>query len=473
MENRSLSVTFVGGARKVTGSNFLVEAAEGEKVTRILVDVGLEQGARFCESTNNDPFPYDPKTIDAVFITHAHADHVGLVPKLTKHGYTKKVYMTSATADLAEVMLEDSAGLMAREAKQCEDIAPYEKEDLENTLPLIAKTDYKEEVHVAPGIIATFFNAGHILGSVQVLLDVWGTKLLFSGDLGRQDPILVSPPEFPEEVDYYFTESVYGNRVHAEYEDSTHDLLKAIQYVIDNKGTLLIPSFSLERTQIILATIDNFLEGGLIPEIPVYLDSPLATRVTEVYTKYPELLRDSFREELERGDDPFSFKSLRVTYTHNESKNIPEGEAPKVIIAGAGMSHGGRVRSHEKEYLPDPSSMLLLTGYQVAGSLGRRLQDGASKVEIDRKEVKVRAAVRKTGGFSAHADRDDLVAYAEKVNPEKVFVVLGEMEVSSFLAQRISGFLGIETYIPQKGEKVELSLAAPVLDTASGRLPKS
>lgn len=456
MNDTSLSVTFVGGARKVTGSNFLIEATQGDTTTHILVDCGLTQGERFCESSNNEPFPYDAKDIDVVLVTHAHADHVGLVPKLVKYGYDKKIYMTPATADLASIMLEDSVKLMAREAEQCEDEPPYTKDDLEKTLPFFEKVEYKKQIDIAPGITGTFYNAGHILGSAMVLLDVWGTKLLFSGDLGREDPILLTPPEFPESIDYYFTESVYGNRTHAEYEDSTQDLLKSIQYVIDNQGTLLIPSFSLERTQIILATIDNFLEAGLIDEIPVYLDSPLATRVTDVYTKYPKLLRDSFREELERGDDPFSFNSLRVTYSHQESKDIPEGEVPKVIIAGAGMSHGGRVRSHEKTYLPDPRSLLLLTGYQVPGSLGRKLQDGVSKIQIDRKAVKVRAGVRKTGGFSAHADRDDLIAFTEKVNPKKVFVLMGEMEASSFLAQRISGFLGIETYIPEKGEKVQL-----------------
>ena len=456
MDNKSLSVTFAGGARKVTGANFLIEATEAGKTTRILVDCGLTQGERFCESSNNEPFSYDPKEIDAVFVTHAHADHVGLVPKLVKYGYKGKIYMTPPTADLAPIMLEDSVKLMAEEARKCDDEPPYTKEDLEGTLPLISKTDYKETVDIAPGVRATFYNAGHILGSAMTLIDMHGTRLLFSGDLGRQDPILLTEPEFPEDIDYYFTESVYGNRTHAEYEDSTQDLLRAIQYVIDNQGTLLIPSFSLERTQIILATIDNFLEATLVDEVPVYLDSPLAIRVTDVYTKYPKLLRDGFRKELERGDDPFSFNSLKVTYTHQESKDIPEGQAPKIIISGAGMSHGGRIRSHEKIYLPDPRSMLLLTGYQVPGSLGRKLQDGVSKVQIDRKTVKVRAKVKKTGGFSAHADRDDLVAYAEKINPKKVFVLMGEMEASSFLAQRISGFLGIETYIPQKGEKVTL-----------------
>lgn len=457
-DNRALSVTFAGGARTVTGSNFLIEAQDGEQVTRILVDCGLEQGGRFCESSNREPFPYDPSTIDAVFVTHAHADHIGLLPKLVKEGYRGRVYATAPTVDLIPVMLEDSVTIITREAKQCDEAAPYGKEDVATLTARLTAQPLKEAVTVAPGITATLYNAGHILGSALVLLDVWGTRVLFSGDVGRRDPILVMPPEFPDTVDYYITESVYGNRTHGSYDASAHDLLTAMQQVSDTQGTLLVPSFSLERTQIILATIDTFIAARRISDMPVYLDSPLAVRVTDVYKRYPEHLATSFREVCEQGGDPFSFKSLRVTYSREESQSIPTGNAPKVIIAGAGMSHGGRIRSHEKLYLPEPQSMLFLTGYQVPGSLGRRLHDGAREVMIDRKKVKVRAKVRTTGGFSAHADRDDLLAYVETVRPKKVFVVLGEMESASFFAQRVSGFLGIETYIPEKGERIELPL---------------
>lgn len=453
----SLSVTFFGGARKVTGSNFLVEVKNGEHSTRILVDCGLEQGSRFCESSNNQPFPYNPSDIDALFLTHAHIDHIGLLPKLVKEGFRGVVYTTEATADLIPVMLDDGASIMLREAKQCGEEAPYTKADVEQSLGYLSKTQYKKELSIADGISAKLYNAGHILGSATVFLNIQGTTLLFSGDLGRTPGILVPDTDIPEEgIDYLITESVYGNRVHESLEESEAALLQAITRITKKKGTLLVPSFSLERTQIILATIDRFIKEKLIEAIPVFLDSPLAIEVTEVYKNNHAYLRDSIQTQIQQGDDPFSFPSLRLTYSKEDSKEVDETPPPKIIIAGAGMSHGGRVRNHEKTYLPDSNSELLLVGYQVPGSLGRRLQDGTKAVTIDGKKVHVRARVSKTGGFSAHADRDGLLAFAEAIHPKEAFVVLGEMDSASFLAQRISGFLGIKTTIPTQGERIEL-----------------
>lgn len=457
MSADSLSVTFAGGARSVTGSQFLLEVVRGGTTTRILIDCGLQQGVKFCESGNSDTFSYDPKSLDAVFFTHAHADHIGLFPKLVKDGFHGPAYATPPTAELMPLMLEDAVSLITKEAKECGKEAPYTKEDVVNATARLVPLPYKKSISITEGISVRLYNAGHILGSATVLLDVYGTRLLFTGDLGRDPSILLPEAEIPEgPIDYLFTESVYGNRVHEEVSVSEKVLQRELVRVTKEKGTLLIPSFSLERTQIILAAIDRMVSEKSIEPIPVFLDSPLATRVTEVYRNNISYLKPELQARSEKGDDPFSFPELRVTYTPEDSKQIDEIPNPKVIIAGAGMSHGGRIRNHERTYLPDPKSSLLLVGYQVPGSLGRRLQDGARKVMVDGKTVKVRAKVSKTGGFSAHADRDDLVSFAEKVKPKKVFVVLGEMESASFLAQRISGFLGIETYIPQKGEKIEL-----------------
>lgn len=457
--SRSLSLTFVGGARSVTGANFLLEAQEGDRTARILVDCGLRQGERFCESANAKPFPYDPRTIDALFVTHAHADHIGLIPKLVKEGFTGPLYGTAPTIDLMPVMLEDSVSLIAREAKACGDEPPYTKEDLEKTLPYMVVLPYRRRIEVAEGITVEFYNAGHILGSALVLVEVFGKRILFTGDLGRVPALIIPDRAVPKvPVDYLVTESVYGNRAHEPIEESEQKLLAALKRVQEKKGTLLIPSFSLERTQIILETIDRFLSAKLIAPMPVFLDSPLAIKVTDIYRKHSEFLRSTLQERLQKGDDPFSFPSLRVSYSRADSKEVDETPGPKVIIAGAGMSHGGRIRSHEMTYLPGKGNELLLVGYQTPGSLGRRLQDGAREVVIDKKKVKVRARVSKTGGFSAHADRNDLLSFAEEVHPKEVFVVLGEMESASFLAQRISGFLGIEATIPQDGERFELEV---------------
>lgn len=456
---RSLSITFVGGARSVTGSHFLVDIEEDGHATRIAIDCGLRQGDRFCESSNLSDFPYSVGQVDSVFFTHAHADHIGLFPKFVKEGFNRTAYATPPTADLMPVMLEDGASIIAREARACGEEPPYTKEDVEAAMRLVEPLEYRQPITVAENVTVTLYNAGHILGSACVLIDAWGTRLLFTGDLGRTPAALVPDPDIPPgPIHYLITESVYGNRVHESAEQSERALLKSIENVIRDQGALLVPAFSLERTQIILSTIDRFVAKGVIEPIPVFLDSPLATRVTEIYKKHTSYLRDELQRQIKAGDDPFSFPSLRVTYSSEQSKTIEETRGAKVIIAGAGMSHGGRVRSHEKTYLPGEENELLLVGYQVPGSLGRRLQDGARKVTIDKKEVKVRARVTKTGGFSAHADRDDLLSFAEAVAPQEAFVVLGEMESASFLAQRLDGFLNIKATIPQEGERFELRI---------------
>ncbi len=456
--NRSLSITFARGARRVTGSNFLVEAKEADKTTRILIDCGLSQGERFCESVNTEAFSYNPASIDAIFFTHAHADHIGLFPKLVKAGFTGHAYATAPTKDLMPVMLEDSVQLIAAEAKRCNDVPPYVTADVEAAVEILEEMRYQMPVTVAPGITVTPYNAGHILGSATLLLDIFGTRLLFTGDLGRTPAILVPDREVPKDVDYLITESVYGNRVHGSIEESETLLLGTVKNCAANKGTLIIPAFSLERTQIILSMLDKAITDKKIPPVPVFMDSPLAAKVTDIYRRYPDFLREDVRARLLKGDDPFSFPSLSVTVNQQESQDIDKAPSPKIIIAGAGMSHGGRIRRHEAHYLPQKNTTLLLVGYQVPGSLGRRLKDGAKEVDIDGAKVKVQAAIASADGFSAHADRDDLVQFAEDTKPKKVFVVLGETEAATFLAQRIGGFLGIPVDVPREGETQDIPM---------------
>lgn len=418
----------------------------------MLIDCGLAQSGDLCDPVNNEPFAYDPAEVDAVFFTHAHADHIGLFPKLVKAGFAGKAYATEPTADLMPIMLEDSVALLKHEAERCGGEPVYTAEDLVVAFRRLERVRYHQVVTVK-GIRATFLNAGHILGSATILIEAGGKKLLFTGDLGRTPAILVPPRETVHGVDVLVTESVYGNRLHGSIDVSEVKLRDAVRVTVAKRGVLLIPAFSLERTQIILAALDRMIQTGVVPQVPVFMDSPLAARVTEVYRRYPEYLNDVLRKRLESGDDPFSFTSLRVTVNREASTAIDAIVPPKVIIAGAGMSHGGRIRHHEKLYLGTPTTTLLLVGYQVAGSLGRRLRDGQKIVDIDGKKVKVRATTDVVDGFSAHADRDDLLKFAEDVAPKRVFVVLGETEAATFLAQRISGFLGIPVDVPREGEE--------------------
>lgn len=421
----------------------------------MLIDCGLAQSGEVCDKTNHEPFAYDPASVDALFFTHAHTDHIGLFPKLVKDGFKGKAYATEPTEALMEIMLEDTAGLLRMEAERCGGESLYTKDDVAPAVTRVTPVRYHQVLTVGD-IRATFLNAGHILGSACILMEAYGKKVLFTGDLGRTPAILVPTRETYRGVDVLVTESVYGNRVHGSADASIDILADAVRDTVKKKGVLLIPAFSLERTQIILSALDHMMTEKSLPEVPVYMDSPLASRVTDVYTRYPEYLSESLRERVAKGDDPFAFRSLKVTVNQEESKMIDDMPTPKVIIAGAGMSHGGRIRHHEKAYLPLATTTLLLVGYQVAGSLGRRLRDGQKEIMIDGKKVKVRANVQVVDGFSAHADRDDLVQFAEDVAPKRAFVVLGETEAAVFLAQRLSGFLGVPVDVPREGEEYSI-----------------
>ncbi len=455
-------LTFHGGVGTVTGANFLLDTGS----RKILVDCGILQqeypygtkAAGACDTTNLEPFPYDPRTIDALLVTHAHADHIGRIPKLVRDGFRGVIYSTGATKDLAALMFDDALGIMDAHAKRhgCDYL--YEAADVDHALHLWQTRAYHEPFDIGD-VSVTLFDAGHILGSSIVQLARNQRSILFTGDLGNTPEPLLRDTEYPEGAQYLVMESVYGDRIHEGREERKLHLKSAIEGIQALNGTLLIPSFSIERTQILLYELNSMVEEHMIRPIPVYLDSPLATRVTEVFRTYVGLFNDAARERFTSGDDAFAFSGLTVIKNIGESSAIHTADDPKIIIAGAGMSGGGRIRAHEKFYLPEKRAMLLFIGYQAPGTLGRRIQDGAKKIQIDGEHVKIHARVETLTGYSGHADRDQLMDFVERTGEklEKAFVVMGEPRSSIFFAQRVKDFLGIDALVPEKDESHELN----------------
>lgn len=454
----ALRVTFAGGAGTVTGSNFLIESDEGGKV---LVDCGIEQGKDYSVDAVYGDFPYDPASIDALVITHAHLDHVGRAPKLVRDGFRGTVYMTAATRDLAALILEDSVGILGEEARMKHLPLLYEEKDVQEFLSLVEPLSYHEERSIAPGISAYLRNTGHILGSASVrLTGSGGETLVLTGDIGNSPSPLLPDWEPVDDADMLIMESVYGDRLHPDREQRVAKLRDALKQAIATGGTVLMPAFSMERTQLMLYELSNFMSAGELPEIPVFLDSPLAIRVTEVYRSWgPEYFKQAAQDEIKREGDIFDFPFLKKTLSRDESNRIQEVHGPKLIIAGAGMSHGGRIGTHEARYLPDPTTTLLIVGYQAPGSPGRLMQDGAPRVRLGGRDIRVRAHVEILEGWSGHADRDELMDFASHALPRArvIFTALGEPSTERFLAQRIRGFLGGNALVPQAGETWEVT----------------
>jgi metallo-beta-lactamase family protein len=451
---KKAKLTFAGGTGGPTGSNFLFEA-EGKK---ILVDCGLVQGGKMNEDQNHEPFEYDTASIDMLFVTHAHLDHVGRIPFLVQSGFKGKIYSTPPTKDLAELMMEDGLHLMEKEAKRENKEPLYGPEDIKKALFLWETLPYHQEMPLADALSARFLDAGHILGSAMIEITYNSKKILFSGDLGNSPAPLLKDTEYVADIDYLLIESVYGDRVHEKREERQALLEDVLEETIKKKGVLLIPAFSLERTQELLFEMNDLVEHERIPEVPVFLDSPLAIKATAVYKKYESYFNTDAQAIIKSGDDVFKFPMLKFTEDSEDSKRILNVHAPKVIIAGSGMSNGGRILHHEKNYLSDPNTTLLLVGYQAVGTPGRLMQEGAKSVRIMGEEVQLRARVVNIHGYSAHRDTDGLFEFVEfmKDKVQKVFVVMGEPKASAFLSQRLRDYLGLKTSVPKKGEVVEL-----------------
>jgi len=448
------TLCFYGGVGSVTGANFLLDTGE----TALLVDCGLVQGDRFVQEANADPFLYNPADVDYLFLTHAHADHIGRVPKLIKDGFKGVIYSTEPTMELARIMLQDALKVMQFEHEKYGAKVIYDESHIRQALSLWKAVSYNEPIQIQGDITAHYEDAGHILGSGMLHLERKGKKIVFTGDIGNVPQPLLNPPIAPKNYDYLVMESVYGNRLHEQVKERT-ELLK--HYLLDaqkRNSTLIIPAFSLERTQGMLLEINNLVESGQINPIPVFLDSPLAIEVTDVYRKYTSYLKDEVQAQIQGGDDIFNFEGLSFTKSVKDSADIEKEKGAKVIIAGSGMSHGGRIRTHEKNYLGDPSATLLLVGYQAIGSLGRLLHDGARKVRIDDEYIKVRARIATIEGYSGHADRDQLVGLVAEggEKAKHIFVTMGEEQSSLFLVQRLRDYLGLHATAPSLGEEVQI-----------------
>lgn len=456
-----MRLTFYGGAKIVTGSNYLLESRDnssaGYGASKILIDCGLYQGSHYAEKKNFEPFPYNPREIDAVFITHSHIDHTGRLPKLFRDGFRGQIISTPPTRDFAELLLFDSEHILEEEARREKQPPICTAEDVHAVTNLWRVVDYHNPIKVGDFKVE-FFNAGHILGSSIIKVEAEGKVIVFSGDLGNSPAPIIKETEKIDYADYCLVESTYGDRIHEGVEKRREILEDAVEDVVKRKGVLLIPAFAMERTQDLLYHLNQLVEDGRIPKVPIFIDSPLAIKLTSVYKKYEKYFDKESLEAIRSGDDIFNFKGLHFSLTTAQSKEINDVPPPKVIIAGSGMSHGGRILHHELRYLPDPKNLILFIGYQAKGSLGRAILDGAETVRIFGEEVPVRIEKRAIGGYSAHADQPQLLNWLKPMRHslKKVFVVQGEEKASYALAQKIKDELAVEAVVPEIGEQVEI-----------------
>lgn len=452
-----LTLHFYGGVGSVTGANFVLEKRDGERVFRLMIDCGLIQGSGKKEAENYRPFPYKPQDINALIVTHAHMDHIGRIPKLVRDGFRGKIYSTKATMDIARPMFEDELKIMTQDGDNSGENPLFGSHDADFALALWEGVEYYEEFKVGDFLI-TLKDAGHILGSAIIEVSSGTERIVFTGDLGNSPAPFLRDTDKIEGATYMVTESVYGDRKHADIKNRTELLKLVIKDSIERGGTLIIPAFSLERTQILLYEINNFVENGEIPLIPVFLDSPLAIKITDIYRRYTSEFKDNIQKNIYGGDDIFDFPKLKLSKSSEDSGVIASVRGPKIIIAGSGMSYGGRILTHEREYLGDSRNTILFVGYQPVGSLGRQIQEGKKEVLVDDKKLAVNARVESIMSYSSHRDSDGLLEFVESSEDtlKEVFVAMGEPKASMFLAQRIRDYLGVSATVPGKDDKFKL-----------------
>lgn len=447
-------ITFCGGAGGVTGACYLLELESAS----IVVDCGLFQGSRFAEEENHKPFPFDPSKITTVFVTHAHADHIGRLPKLYKDGFRGAIISTPPTRDLADVMSHDAYKVMGHELEYQRGELLYGKEDVEGMLRLFATHEYNKPFSFAPQCTATLRDSAHVLGSAMIEMECDGAKIVFTGDIGNTPSPLLKTIYPIEHTDYMVMESVYGDRFHEPHEERKKILERTIEDVYSRGGTIIIPSFALERTQEILSELDELVEHNRIPRMPIFLDSPLAINATKVYEKYMPYFNETARQELEHDHNLFDFPGLKLTPSREESRSINEVDGPKIIMAGNPHGDGSRILYHFQRYLDDPNSAIVFVGYARVSSLGRQLVEGQREVSIMGKRMQVRAQIKNIAGYSAHADQAQLKEFVRRFHkPVKhIFVTMGEVQSAEALRRVIRDELGIPASAPKLGEAAVL-----------------
>jgi metallo-beta-lactamase family protein len=465
-----LKITFMGAAQTVTGSMHMLEV----NGARILLDCGLFQGRRRESFERNRNLPFDTRELDAVILSHAHIDHSGNIPNLVTSGYKGNIYATSATRDLCSAMLLDSGHIQESDAaylnkkhkrKGLLPVEPiYTVADARASLDGFVSIDYHRPFVVAPGVVATFFDAGHILGSAITVLDVQENgrhyRLCFTGDLGRKDLPIIRDPEVVTSIDYLITESTYGDRQHESPAEAQDTLCDTVQRTYERGGKVIIPAFAVGRTQEIVYDLHKRVDSGCMPALPVFVDSPLAINVTEIFRLHAECYDAEILQFLQQREDPFGFYRLQYTRTVEESKAINHMTEPCIVISASGMCEAGRILHHLKNNIGDPRNTVLFVGFQVENTLGRKILDGWKQVPIFGEQWPVRAEVASIQGYSAHAGRHELLGYIQKVMEfgalKRVFSVHGELQACQALAEGLQELGLRDVLIPERMQQVEI-----------------